>query len=69
MARVVVNEYVSLDCVMEDSGGAEGFERGGFPVVRAPDLDAALAWGRKLAEATTLPVEVRPLARYDALIA
>ena len=33
---------------------------GGFCIVRAPDLDAALAWGRRLARATTLPVEVRP---------
>jgi hypothetical protein len=33
---------------------------GGFTIVRAPDLDAALAWGRRLAEATTLPIEVRP---------
>jgi hypothetical protein len=33
---------------------------GGFTIVRAPDLDAALEWGRRLALATTLPVEVRP---------
>ncbi|MGZ4269143.1 MAG: YciI family protein [Solirubrobacteraceae bacterium] len=33
---------------------------GGFTIVRAPDLDAALEWGRKLARATTLPIEVRP---------
>jgi len=33
---------------------------GGFTVVSAPDLDAALEWGRKLAAATTLPIEVRP---------
>ncbi|MGZ6697836.1 MAG: YciI family protein, partial [Solirubrobacteraceae bacterium] len=26
---------------------------GGFTIVRAPDLDAALEWGRKLARATT----------------
>jgi hypothetical protein len=39
----------------------EGKEHlGGFTVVNAPDLDAALEWGRKLARATTLPVEVRP---------
>jgi dihydrofolate reductase len=30
MARVVVNEYVSVDGVMEDPGGAEGFELGGW---------------------------------------
>jgi hypothetical protein len=29
-------------------------------VLKAPDLDAALAWGRKLARAVTTPVEVRP---------
>lgn len=34
---------------------------GGFLVIRAPDLDAALAWGAKLSRATTLPIEVRPL--------
>lgn len=33
---------------------------GGITVLNAPDLDAALAWGRKLARATTTPVEVRP---------
>jgi hypothetical protein len=33
---------------------------GGLLIVRAPDLDAALAWGEKLSRATTLPIEVRP---------
>jgi hypothetical protein len=32
---------------------------GGFTIVQAPDLEAALEWGRKLARATTLPIEVR----------
>jgi hypothetical protein len=35
---------------------------GGFTIVTAPDLDAALAWGRKLAQVITLPIEVRPFA-------
>lgn len=40
----------------------EGKEHiGGFTVIEAPDLDAALEWGRKLARAITLPIEVRPL--------
>jgi hypothetical protein len=44
-----------------DGPFAEGKEHiGGFSIIRAPDLDAALAWGRKLAVATTLPIEVRP---------
>jgi hypothetical protein len=33
---------------------------GGFTIIKAADLDAALDWGRKLARATTLPIEVRP---------
>ena len=33
---------------------------GGFTIVSAPDLDAALNWASGLARATTLPVEVRP---------
>jgi hypothetical protein len=44
-----------------DGPFAEGKEHlGGFTIIRAPDLDAALAWGRKLTRAATLPVEVRP---------
>ncbi|GAA3843734.1 YciI family protein [Streptomyces phyllanthi] len=40
----------------------EGKEHlGGFTIIQAPDLDAALEWGRKLARAITLPIEVRPL--------
>ncbi|WP_216215836.1 YciI family protein [Amycolatopsis aidingensis] len=40
----------------------EGKEHiGGFTVIQAPDLDAALEWGRKLAAAITLPIEVRPM--------
>ncbi|HWO66814.1 MAG TPA: YciI family protein [Umezawaea sp.] len=34
---------------------------GGFTVVRAPDLDAALGWAARMAKASTLPIEVRPL--------
>jgi hypothetical protein len=36
---------------------------GGFDIIAADDLDAALAWGAKLSEATGLPIEVRPF--YD----
>ncbi len=44
-----------------DGPFAEGKEHiGGFSIVAAADLDAALEWGAKLARATTLPVEVRP---------
>ena len=50
-----------------DGPFAEGKEHlGGFTIIRAPDLDAALEWGRRLARAITLdgqdglPIEVRP---------
>ncbi|MBV9843444.1 MAG: hypothetical protein JOZ47_00020 [Kutzneria sp.] len=40
----------------------EGKEHlGGFTIIKAADLDTAVEWGRKLARATTLPIEVRPL--------
>jgi hypothetical protein len=40
---------------------AEGEEfLGGVSIVRAPDLDGALDWGRKAALAIGLPIEVRP---------
>ena len=34
---------------------------GGFYVITAADLDAALKWGERVAQITTLPIEVRPL--------
>ena len=50
------------DVLVTDGPYVEGKEHvGGFTIVRAPDLDAALEWGRKLTLATTLPIEVRPL--------
>jgi hypothetical protein len=50
------------DVLITDGPFAEGKEHiGGFTIVEAPDLDAALAWARKLARATTLPIEVRPI--------
>jgi hypothetical protein len=33
---------------------------GGVNIIEAAGLDEALEWGRKLARATTLPIEVRP---------
>jgi hypothetical protein len=55
------------DVLVTDGPFTEGKEHlGGFTIVRAPDLDDALAWGRRLAEAATLPVEVRPIVSADA---
>jgi hypothetical protein len=62
------------DALITDGPFAEGKEHlGGFLVIKAPDLDAALEWARKLARALTLvdradidgglPIEVRPFYR------
>jgi hypothetical protein len=53
--------------LMTDGPFAEGKEHiGGFSIIKAADLDAALEWGRKLARATTLPIEVRPVQDQNA---
>lgn len=50
------------DVLITDGPYAEGKEHlGGFTVIKVPDLDAALEWGRKLARVLApLPIEVRP---------
>ena len=49
------------DVLMTDGPYVEGKEHvGGFTVVQAADLDAALGWAARLAGAITLPIEVRP---------
>jgi hypothetical protein len=49
------------ETVITDGPFAESKEQiGGFWVIDAPDLDAALAWAKKGARACANPVEVRP---------
>ena len=49
------------DLLVTDGPFVEGKEHiGGFWVIQAPDLDAALEWARKAARACTVPIEVRP---------
>lgn len=49
------------DVALTDGPYAEAKEYlGGLTIVDVNDLDEALAWGRKVATATTLPIEVRP---------
>ncbi len=52
------------DTLVTDGPYAEGKEHlGGFTIITAPDLDAALVWGGRLADAVApLPVEVRPFS-------
>jgi len=50
------------DLLVTDGPYVEGKEHiGGFLVIKAPDLDAALEWARRTARIITLPIEVRPL--------
>ncbi len=50
------------EALLTDGPYVEGKEHiGGFAVIQADDLDAALEWGHGLAEATGLPIEVRPM--------
>jgi hypothetical protein len=47
--------------LITDGPFTEGKEHiGGCLIIKAPDLDAALEWGRKMARAIPLPIEVRP---------
>ena len=50
------------DVLLTDGPYVEGKEHvGGFDIIEAPDLDAALECGRKLARILTpLPIELRP---------
>jgi hypothetical protein len=51
------------ETLMTDGPFAEGKEYvGGFSVIKASDLDAALEWGSKYARAIGLPIEVRPFS-------
>ncbi|MCA2212602.1 YciI family protein [Jidongwangia harbinensis] len=51
------------DVLVTDGPYTEGKEFvGGLWVLRLEDLDAALAYGRRIVEATGLPIEVRPFA-------
>ncbi len=49
------------EVLMTDGPFIEGKEYlGGFTILQAADLDRALKWGRRVAEITGLPIEVRP---------
>lgn len=51
------------DVLITDGPYVESKEHlGGFNIIEAPDLDAALDWGRRLAEVIMLPIEVRPFS-------
>ena len=50
------------ETLITDGPYVEGKEHlGGFTIIEAPDLDAALGWAGKMAKAIGLPIEVRPV--------
>lgn len=56
-----VARFQDGEVLVTDGPYLEGKEHvGGLSIIQAPDFETALEWGRKLARATTLPVEVRP---------
>jgi hypothetical protein len=60
-STATVVRFDNGDILTTDGPFAEAKEHlGGFSIVSAPDLDAALEWAAKLVRATTLPIEVRP---------
>jgi|SRR5215472_16567960 len=61
-STATVLRYVDGEVLTTDGPYTEGKEHiGGFTIIKAPDLDAALEWGRKYARAVALlPIEVRP---------
>lgn len=62
-ASTVVRAKVAGELELTDGPYAEGKEHiGGLVVIEAADLDAAIAWAGKLSRATTLRIEIRPVA-------
>jgi hypothetical protein len=65
-STATIVRFAQGDALLTDGPYAEGKEHiGGFVIVKAPDLDGALGWARKLATAlsdgqNSLPIEVRP---------
>jgi hypothetical protein len=55
VVRVSAGELLTTDGPFAESKE----HLGGFYIIEAPDLDAALAWAAKVTEATTKPIEVR----------
>lgn len=60
-AATVVSGGTGLDKVTTDGPFVETKEHiGGFYIINAEDLDAALAWAEKVVDATNRSIEVRP---------
>jgi hypothetical protein len=60
-AASVVRPRAGGDVLTTDGPFIESKEQiGGFYIIEADDLDSAMTWARRVAEATNHPIEVRP---------
>lgn len=66
-ASATVARFDGDRMMVTDGPYVEGKEHlGGLTIIQAPDLDAALEWGQKLARAIVgLPIEIRPFADHQ----
>jgi hypothetical protein len=62
VVRVAEGEVVTTDGPFAESKE----HLGGFYIIEAEDLDAALAWASKVTGAIKVPIEVRPFAGFEA---
>jgi hypothetical protein len=62
VVRVAEREVVTTDGPFAESKE----HLGGFYIIQAADLDAALTWASKVTEAIRVPIEVRPFAETKA---
>jgi hypothetical protein len=64
-SSATVLRHQNGDIVTIDGPFIESKEQiGGITILKAPDLDAAIVWARKLACAVTTPIEVRPFMEH-----
>ena len=66
-SAMVLRHQKNGEVVLTDGPFVETKEQiGGITIVQVSDLDAALAWARKLARAIATPIEVRPFMEYHS---
>jgi hypothetical protein len=61
VVRISAGEAVTTDGPFVESKE----HLGGFYIIEAEDLDAALAWASRVTDAIKIPIEVRPFADFS----
>ena len=66
-ATATVVRMAGAKMVTTDGPFVESKEHlGGFYIIQAEDLDAALGWASRVTDAIKAPIEVRPFAGFEA---